>query len=159
MSFRISSPAFENEAEIPVRHTCEGQNVSPALEWSGAPAGAVTLALLIEDPDAPDPDAPRRTWTHWVLYDIPASAHRLPEGVTSRDLPDGARQGLNDSGNGGYDGPCPPIGSHRYFHKLFALDAELGDLGSPRNRDLRLAMEGHVLAETALMGTYRKRGS
>lgn len=158
MPFQLSSPSFDNESEIPVRHTCEGDDLSPALEWSGAPADTVTFALIIEDPDAPDPDAPKRTFTHWVLYDIPGSTGGLPENVSPGDLPDGTREGLNDWNRTGYGGPCPPIGRHRYFHKLYALDAGLGDLGRPRNADLTRAMEGHVLAETHLMGTYRKRG-
>jgi hypothetical protein len=154
MALTLSSPSFGPGAELPRRHTCEGQDVSPRLEWSGAPAGTRALALIVEDPDAPDPLAPRTIWSHWVLYDLPGSTSALEEGV--RSLPAGTREGLNDWKRTGYGGPCPPIGRHRYFHKLFALDAPLGDLGRPTRLQLLDAMQGHVLAQTELMGTYQK---
>ena len=111
----------------------------------------------MDDPDAPDPAAPKMTWVHWVLYDIPASAASLAEDVDPGELPAGTREGVNDWGRTGYGGPCPPIGRHRYFHKLYALDTVLGDLGRPKKAALEKAMQGHVLAEAVLVGTYQKR--
>ena len=110
-----------------------------------------------DDPDAPDPAAPKMTWVHWVLYNIPADATALNEGVTAPALPPGTREGLNDWQRTGYGGPCPPIGRHRYFHKLYALDTVLGDLGGPTKQEVEAAMEGHVLARSELIGTYRKK--
>ena len=159
MPLKLSSPSFENESEIPVRHTCEGDDVSPALEWTGAPRGTKSFVLIVDDPDAPDPAAPERVWTHWVLYDMPETAGGLDEDVSPDDLPDGTREGLNDWDRTGWGGPCPPIGRHRYFHRLYALDAVLGDLGRPTKKDVERAMEGHVLEMAQLMGTYQKRGN
>jgi Raf kinase inhibitor-like YbhB/YbcL family protein len=155
MSLTLKSPAFAAGAEIPAVHTCEGKDVSPALQWSGVPAGAKSLALVVDDPDAPDPKAPRMTWVHWVLHDIPPVADGLAEGVKA--LPAGTREGVNDWRRTGWGGPCPPVGRHRYFFKLYALDRTLGDLGRPTKAQLEKAMEGHVLARTELMGTYQKR--
>jgi Raf kinase inhibitor-like YbhB/YbcL family protein len=149
----VTSTAFTDGGTIPKRYTCEGQDIAPPLAWGGVPAGTKSLVLIVDDPDAPDPKAPKRTWVHWVLYDIPASTTALPEGGA---LPPGTRQGGNDWGRTGYGGPCPPIGRHRYFHKLYALDAVLGDLGEPRKDALEKAMKGHVLAEAFLLGTYEK---
>ena len=149
----LTSSAFAEDAAIPRRHTCEGQDVAPALAWNGAPAGTKSFALIVDDPDAPDPAAPKRTWVHWVLYDISPSMASLPEGGAT---PAGARDGRNDWGRGGYGGPCPPIGRHRYFHKLYALDTLLGDRGRPDKAALELAVRGHVLGEAALIGTYQK---
>jgi Raf kinase inhibitor-like YbhB/YbcL family protein len=156
MSLTLRSSAFEHEGPIPTRYTCEGDNVSPPLAWSDLPEGTRTLALILDDPDAPDPAAPKTTFVHWVLYDIPASASELPEAVSS--LPEGCREGNNDWKRTGYGGPCPPIGRHRYFHKLYALDTALADLRHPTKAELLEAMEGHVLEEAVLMGTYEKRG-
>ena len=156
-TFSLSSPSFEHEHEIPERFTCEGADVSPALSWSGLPPGTRSLALIVDDPDAPDPAAPRRTWVHWVVHDIPASATELPENAGARGLPSGARVGKNDWSKARYGGPCPPIGRHRYFFKLFALDRELGDLGQPTRAELETAMRGHVLGHAVLMGTYQKK--
>ena len=156
MTMTIHSTVFEHEGKIPRRCTCEGADVSPPLAWSGLPAGARSLVLIVDDPDAPDPRNPRMTWVHWVLYDIPATATGLPENVAPSALPPGTREGLNDWKRTGYGGPCPPIGRHRYFHKLYALDTELGDLGRATKADVERAMAGHVLAEAVLMGTYRK---
>lgn len=153
MALALTSPAFTDGAPIPARHTCEGDDTAPALAWTGAPAGTKSFALVVDDPDAPDPAAPKRTYVHWVLYDIPASAAGLPEGGA---LPPGTREGRNDWGRAGYGGPCPPVGRHRYFHKLYALDATLGDLHTPDKAALERAMKGHVLAEARLMGTYEK---
>lgn len=155
MTLSISSPSFANNGEIPSKHTCEGTNISAPLAWSGAPAGTKSLALIMDDPDAPDPRAPKMTWVHWVVYDIPADTTGLAEGV--QKLPAGAREGKNDWKRTGYGGPCPPIGRHRYFHKLYALDVVLPDLGEPTKADLERAMQGHILAKGELVGTYQKR--
>ncbi len=153
----IRSSVFTESGEIPPRHTCEGEDVSPPLAWSGAPAGTRSLALVVDDPDAPDPAAPRTIWVHWVLYDLPASTAGLPEGVARGALPAGTREGLNDWKRTGWGGPCPPVGRHRYFFRLYALDAPLGDLGAATRAKLDQAMRGHVLAQAAVMGTYQKR--
>ncbi len=156
MSLVLTSSAFTPGGEIPALHTCEGSDVSPALGWAGVPTSSRSLALIVDDPDAPDPKAPKTTWVHWVLYDIPPSASGLPEGVAS--LPEGTREALNDWKRTGYGGPCPPIGRHRYFHKLYALDVLLGDLRVPTKAKLEAAMRGHILASAELVGTYQKRG-
>ena len=153
----LSSRAFTDKGEIPSLYTCQGKDVSPPLAWSGVPDGTKSLALIVDDPDAPDPAAPQRTWVHWVLYDVPPSATSLEEAVTRDRLPAGSREGKNDWKRTGYGGPCPPIGRHRYFHKLYALDTVLPDLGSPTKADLEKAMKGHVLAEAQMVGTYQKR--
>jgi len=158
MALSLQSASFSQNGEIPAKFTCEGQDVSPALSWAGVPAGTKSLALIVDDPDAPDPKAPKMTWVHWVLYDIPATAAGLPEGVAPSALPAGTRDGLNDWKRTGYGGPCPPIGRHRYFHKLYALDTVLPDLGTPTKAALEKAMDGHVLAKTELVGTYQKKG-
>ena len=157
MELALSSPAFSPGGEIPALFTCEGRDLSPALEWTGVPEAAKSLVLIVDDPDAPDPAAPKMTWVHWVLYDIPARAASLAGGIDPGELPAGTREGVNDWGRTGYGGPCPPIGRHRYFHKLYALDTVLGDLGRPRKAALEKAMQGHVLAEAVLVGTYQKR--
>lgn len=154
MTFTLRSPSFHHGREIPAEHTCQGADTSPPLEWSGLPAGTRSLALIIDDPDAPDPAAPRRVWVHWVLYNLPATSTGLAAGVSS--LPGGTRVGLNDSQDAAYGGPCPPIGRHRYFHKLYALDVVLPDLGQPTRKELEIAMAGHVLGQAELMGTYQK---
>ena len=156
MTFTLTSSAFGPGGSIPARHTCEGANVSPPLAWSGLPHGTRSLALIVDDPDAPDPAAPRMTWVHWVLYNLPPTATGLPEGVAPNALPAGTRPGINDFTTTVYGGPCPPIGRHRYFHKLYALDLVLPDLGKPRKGDLERAMKGHVLGEAQLIGTYQK---
>jgi Raf kinase inhibitor-like YbhB/YbcL family protein len=153
----ISSDAFAPNGEIPRKHTCEGENVSPALVWSGVPAGARTLVLIVDDPDAPDPAAPRTTFVHWVLYNLPAAASGLPEGAEPAVLPPGARVGANDWRRTAYSGPCPPIGRHRYFFKLYALDAVLPETGAASKAAVVEAMRGHVLAEAQLVGTYQKQ--
>jgi Raf kinase inhibitor-like YbhB/YbcL family protein len=156
MDFALSSPSFGPGDAIPVRHTCEGSDLSPTLEWSGVPPGTESLALIVDDPDAPDPKAPRMTWVHWVLYNIPPTVTSLGEGLEPRDLPQGTLEGVNDWKRTGYGGPCPPIGRHRYFHKLYALDVTLDDLGNPTKEDLLQAAEGHILGRVELMGTYQK---
>lgn len=158
MTFSITSPSFTKGGEIPSKHTCEGPNISPALVWKDIPPGTKSLALIVDDPDAPDPEAPKMTWVHWVLYNIPATAAGLAEKVAVKDLPAGTREGTSDYKRGAWGGPCPPIGRHRYFFKLYALDTLLPDLGAPTKDALLKAMEGHVLAQTELMGTYQKQG-
>ena len=158
MSLTLESAAFAANGAIPAKYTCEGGDRSPPLAWRGAPAGTKSLALIVDDPDAPDPAAPRMTWVHWVLYNIPPSAPGLAEAIGASALPAGTHEGMNDWGRTGYGGPCPPIGRHRYFHKLYALDVVLADLGRPRKAALENAMRGHVLAEAVLVGTYQKRG-
>jgi Raf kinase inhibitor-like YbhB/YbcL family protein len=158
MTLSLTSPAFAEGGEIPTRYTCEGQDVSPPLAWSEPSSGAKSLALIVDDPDAPDPKAPKMTWAHWVLYNLPPTAGQLPEAVERRALPTGTREGVNDWKRTGYGGPCPPIGRHRYFHKLFALDTVLPDLGRTTKAQLEKAMQGHVLAQAELVGTYEKKG-
>jgi Raf kinase inhibitor-like YbhB/YbcL family protein len=153
---KLGSNAFKDGASLDTRFTCDSDNLSPPLAWTGAPLGTKSFALIVDDPDAPDPAAPQMTWVHWVLYDIPAGVHALPEGG-SGSLPAGTREGVNDWKRTGYGGPCPPIGRHRYFHKLYALDAVLPDLHNPGKTQLEAAMRGHVLAEAHLMGTYQKK--
>lgn len=155
-NLQITSSAFAHGASIPQQFTCEGADRSPPLSWSGAPAATRSFALIVEDPDAPDPAAPKMTWVHWVLYNLSPSTTALAEGVTPRALPSGTLQGKNDWRRSGYGGPCPPIGRHRYFHKLFALDCMLPDLAEPTRDHLLRAMKGHVLAQAELVGTYEK---
>ena len=155
MAMEISSTAFGPGAAIPSRQTCEGGDVSPPLQWRGVPAGAKSLVLIVDDPDAPDPRAPKMTWVHWVLANVPASVGGLLEGG-ARTPPAGAIQGLNDWKREGYGGPCPPIGRHRYFHKLYALDVVLRNLEHPTKTEVEAAMKGHVLAQAELVGTYEK---
>ena len=157
MSFALHSGSFIADGMIPSRLTCEGQNLSPQLAWAGLPANTKSLALIVDDPDAPDPAAPRMTWVHWVLYNLSPGAEALAEGVAVKDLPPGTRQGLNDWQHTGYGGPCPPVGKHRYMHKLFALDVVLPDLQLPTKAALEKAMQGHVLARTELIGYYQRR--
>jgi Raf kinase inhibitor-like YbhB/YbcL family protein len=156
MAFSIQSSAFEDGAEIPKQYTGLGADKSPPLTWSEPPDGTRSLALVVEDPDAPDPAAPKRVFTHWVLYNVPVEAGGLKEGLDPNTLPEGARSGLNDFERVGWNGPKPPIGRHRYFFKLYALDQELPALEPATKRELENAMKGHVLAETELVGTYAK---
>jgi Raf kinase inhibitor-like YbhB/YbcL family protein len=156
VALSITSAAFAAGGDIPAKYTCEGPDVSPPLAWSGAPAGTKSFALIVDDPDAPDPKAPKMVYVHWVLYNLPASAAGLPEAVAPSALPAGTKEGKNDWKRTGYGGPCPPIGRHRYFFKLSALDAELPDLGPLTKGQLEQAMQGHVLEQAELMGTYEK---
>ena len=153
MTLRISSSAFPQNGSIPETYTCDGANTPPPLKWSGVPDGAKSLALIVDDPDAPDPRAPQRTYVHWVLYDIPPTADGLASGGKP---PSGARNGLNDWKQPGYGGPCPPIGRHRYFFKLSALDTVLGELGTATKDVVEQAMRGHVIAHAELVGTYER---
>ena len=156
MPLVIESPAFSHMGEIPLRYTCDGDDVAPQLSWLGSPQGTRSLALIVDDPDAPDPAAPKMTWVHWVLYNIPPGADGLPEAVAAGNLPARTREGVNDWKRTGYGGPCPPIGRHRYFFKLYALDAPLADLERPTKAELEAAMAGHVLEEAQLVGTYQR---
>jgi hypothetical protein len=158
VAFSLSSSAFAAGGDIPTRYTCEGEDISPPLAWSAPPAGAKSLALIMDDPDAPDPRAPKTTWTHWVVYNLPPAAGTLPEGVNRSGLPAGAREALNDWQRPGYGGPCPPIGRHRYFTRLFALDVVLPDLGRQGRAQVLAAFAGHVLAQAELIGLYQKKG-
>ena len=153
---QLTSTAFEPGASIPSILTCEGKDLSPPLAWSGVPPASKTLALIIDDPDAPDPAAPKMTWVHWVLYNIPADVTRLDRGASRQTLPPGTLQGRNDWKRAGYGGPCPPVGRHRYFHKLYALNVVLPDLALPTKDRLLQAMTGHILAQAELIGTYEK---
>ena len=157
MSLTITSAAFAPDGAIPAVHTCQGRDTSPPLAWSGVPEGTKSLALVVDDPDAPDPAAPRMTWVHWVLYNLAPDAGGLPEGVPATAPPAGAAQGQNDWHRPGYSGPCPPIGRHRYFFKLYALDRVLSLVPAKATKaTLEAAMRGHVLAEATLVGTYQK---
>jgi Raf kinase inhibitor-like YbhB/YbcL family protein len=150
------SAAFAHQAEIPRRYTCDGQDVSPPLAWGGVPEAAKSLALIIDDPDAPDPKAPRMVWVHWILYNIPPSISGLVEGVAAGQLPAGTREGRNNWQRTSYGGPCPPIGRHRYFHRLYALDTVLPDLARPDKAKLEKAMAQHIIAQAELIGTYAR---
>lgn len=156
MTLALTSTVFSTNGEIPSTYTCEGEDIAPPLQWAGVPEGTRSLALIVDDPDAPDPAAPRMTWVHWVLYNLPPDSSGLPEAVASSRLPAGTMEGKNDWGRTGYGGPCPPIGRHRYFHKLYALDCVLPDLKQPAKADLEAAMQGHVLEKAELVGTYQK---
>jgi hypothetical protein len=154
---KLTSQSFVDQGDIPKKYTCDSENISPALAWSDVPEGAKSLVLIVDDPDAPDPANPRMTWVHWVLYNIPVTAASLPEGVLKKALPEGTLEGLNDWKKTGYGGPCPPIGKHRYFHKLYALDVVLPDLGHPIKAKLEKAIEGHVLSKAETVGLYQRK--
>ena len=154
--FRVTSTAFHNKNEIPTRHTCEGEDVSPQLQWTGGPEGTQSFALIVDDPDAPDPKAPKMVWVHWVLYNLPHDSRELSEAITAEGLPQGTCEGLNDWKATGWRGPCPPIGRHRYYFRLYALDCRLPDRGDVSRAELDQMMQGHILAEATLMATYQK---
>src|SRR4051812_2248399 len=157
LSLVLMSSQFTAGGAIPAEHTCQGGDKAPALHWSGVPANAKSLALVVDDPDAPDPKAPKMTWVHWVLYNLPPTATALPAAAAKATLPPGTREGNNDWKAPGWRGPCPPVGKHRYFFKLYALDAVLPDLGAAADKGkLEAAMKGHVVAEGQLVGTYEK---
>lgn len=155
MPLTLTSPAFSSNGAIPKKYTCEGPDDAPQLDWSGAPDGTKTLALIVDDPDAPDPKAPKMVYVHWVVYNIPAGTTRLPENA-HRNLPGGAKHGTNDWKKQTWGGPCPPIGRHRYFFKLYALDTELKGLNNPTKAEVEKAMQGHIVATAELIGTYEK---
>jgi Raf kinase inhibitor-like YbhB/YbcL family protein len=154
MAMTLISPAFQQNGHIPSKYTCEGEDVSPPLAWEGVPNGAKSLVLIIDDPDAPDPRAPKMVWVHWVVYNIPPEIKSLPENA-SKKVPQGALLGLNDFKKTEYGGPCPPIGRHRYFHKLYALDVTIGLTGATKSQ-IERAMQSHILANAELIGTYQK---
>ena len=156
MTFNLSSSAFAPNSSMPTKYTCEGAGISPPLAWSGAPANAKSFALIVEDPDAPDPAKPTRVVSHWVAYNIPASATSLSENASNKGMPAGSAQGSNEGNKQVYMGPCPPIGRHRYFFKLFALDTVLSGLSNPKKADLEKAIQGHVVGNAELIGTYQK---
>ncbi len=156
MTMTISSPDFAHNAHIPVTYTCDGLNISPPLQWAGIPPGTKSLTLIIDDPDAPDPAAPKRVWVHWMLYNIPVTTPGLPQGIATEALPKEVLTGRTDSKQTCYGGPCPPIGCHRYFHKLYALDIVLPNLQIPKKPALLQAMEGHVLAYAEFIGLYQR---
>jgi Raf kinase inhibitor-like YbhB/YbcL family protein len=173
MSLTLTSPAFTAGGNIPHHFTCDGDDISPPLSWSGVPDGTKSLALIVDDPDAPDPAKPERVWAHWVLYNIPPDAAGLMQGIAPSNLPHGTREGRNDWKRAGYGGPCPPVGRHRYFHKLYALDTVLPDLGHAGKAELDLhrlfqlgpggkaelekAMQGHIIEQAELIGTYQRK--
>jgi len=152
----LNATGFSAGGVIPAKHTCDGADRSPALSWAAPPAATRSLVLIVDDPDAPDPAKPERTWVHWVLYNLPPSVRGLSEGLTTKSLPAGARDGLNDWGAPGWRGPCPPIGQHRYFFKLVALDVVLPALPHPDKAAVEKAMEGHVLGRGELIGLYQR---
>jgi Raf kinase inhibitor-like YbhB/YbcL family protein len=145
MAMTLASPALKPDGQIPSKYTCEGANISPPLAWDGVPEGTKSLVLIIDDPDAPDPKAPQMVWVHWVVYNIPPDTKGLPENASNAGLPEGTELGLNDFKKTAYGGPCPPIGRHRYFHKLYALDITL-ELRRASKPEIELAMKGHRLA-------------
>jgi len=149
---KLTSTAFKEGESIPHQYTCDGVNVSPPLEWSGVPKSAKTVAMIADDPDAPS-----GTWVHWILYNLPAENIGMVENLpTGENLKAGGLQGKNDFGNVGYGGPCPPSGTHRYFFKIYALDGELPLKAGATKPEVEKAMEGHVMAQGQLMGTYRR---
>ena len=156
MALTLKSSAFDNGAEIPLRYTCSGDDVSVPLNWEDAPEGTRSFVLIIDDPDAPDPEAPKMVWVHWVLYNIPPDINSLAEHITSATLPPGTIEGINDWQRPGYGGPCPPVGRHRYFHKLYALDSVLEGLNRATKADVEAAMQGHIIAQAELIGTCQK---
>ena len=157
MTMQISSPAFNHNEMMPALYTCEGPNISPPLAWTDPPAGTKSLVLISDDPDAPDPAAPKMVWVHWVLYNIPPETRSLPEGVADEALPEGSVVGTNDRQHAGWTGPCPPIGVHRYYFKLYALDALLPDIGHATKLEVLKQMEGHILAQTEMIGLYIRK--
>lgn len=156
MALTLTSSSFSHNGMIPIQFTCDSKDISPALSWSGVPDHAKSLVLIVDDPDAPDPAAPKMTWVHWVLYNIPPHANGLPENVSPHELPAGTLEGVNDWKRTGYGGPCPPKGIHRYFHKLYALDIVLPNLKHPTKAELERAMQGHIITQTEMIGRYQR---
>ena len=156
MSLTLLSSAFVHGGAIPPSLTCDGADRSPPLVWRDAPAATKSFALIVDDPDAPDPKAPKRIFVHWLLYNLPANANGLAENAGESGLPSGTLAGRNDATDCGYCSPCPPIGRHRYFFRLYALDSALPDLHEPTRGELESAMQGHVLATAELMATYQR---
>ncbi|MDR1310791.1 MAG: YbhB/YbcL family Raf kinase inhibitor-like protein [Burkholderiaceae bacterium] len=157
MSLVLASPAFGHQQFIPSTYTCEGSNISPPLVWAPPPSACKSIVLIVDDPDAPDPAAPKMTFVHWILYNLPPVAGQLVEGISDDQLPKGTRVGINDRQVARYTGPCPPIGTHRYFHKLYALDITLPEMGNVTKPELLEAMQGHILAQSELIGLYIRK--
>lgn len=155
----IHSPSFRHGDRIPRNHTADGANLAPPLSFDGVPPGTKSLALVVEDPDAPDPAAPQKIFAHWIVYNLQPSTRGLPLGADRDGLPPGARAGRNDFGGTSYRGPEPPVGRHRYTFRLFALDATLPDLGRPNREELMAAMRGHIIEDAELMGVYEREHS
>ena len=156
MALKLTSPVFTEGGPIPRKYTCEGEDISPPLAWAGVPHTAQSLALIVDDPDAPDPEAPRMTWVHWIAFNIPPGSSGLAENMEATALPEGLGFGVNDWNRPHYGGPCPPVGRHRYFFKLYALDKVLDGLRNPDKGQVEAAMKGHILAQATLIGTYQK---
>ena len=155
MALTLTSSAFKPGDKIPSKYTCEGADVSPPLAFAGVPEGTRSLALILDDPDAPDPKAPKRVWAHWLVYNLPPDSQGLPEDASRTGLPKGAVTGLSDRQQASHHGPCPPIGRHRYFHKLYALDTTLPPKALSK-AELEAEIKGHILAQAELMATYQK---
>lgn len=155
-SLTLSTPAFDNPGQIPTANTCDGPGIAPALHWQHVPAGTRSLALIVTDPDAPDPKAPKTTWVHWIVYNLPATSQGLPQAIKADALPAGSHSGANSWHHKGYGAPCPPIGQHRYIFTLYALDTRLPDLDTPGRGKLTQAMTGHILAEAQVVGLYQR---
>ncbi len=153
--FTLKSTAFTNQGDIPAQFTCDGADISPQLSWEGAPKDTKAFAIIADDPDAPDPEKPEKVVSHWVLYNIPGNVGMIAEGAHS--LPRGTQQGLNYKGKSGYAGPCPPIGKHRYFFKIFALSGTLHFMVKPSKEDLEKGIVGKILAQSELVGLYAKK--
>ena len=158
MALSLQSGAFSDGSEIPSQYTCEGKDISPPLSWEGVPENTQSLVLIVDDPDAPDPKAPKMTWVHWLVYNISPNVTGFPEAARIPDIAPGAEEGINDWKRSGYGGPCPPIGRHRYFHKLYALDTMLSGLHIPNKQQVEAAIQGHVITQAELVGTYKKTG-
>jgi len=156
LTLSLTSSAFAHGGDVPSKYTCQGKDISPPLAWEGVPAGAKSLALIVDDPDAPDPNAPKMTWVHWVVFNLSPDCRGLSEDADGSGYPEPAALGLNDWKHADYGGPCPPVGRHRYFFKLYALDVTFSDLVKPTKAELEAAMAGHVLAKAELVGTYQK---
>ena len=153
MTLTVTSSAFTEGSMIPSKYTCDGENISPPVKWEGSPAGTKTFALISDDPDAP-----MGTWVHWVMWNIPADSMELAENVPpEKSLPNGSKQGITDFQRYGYGGPCPPSGTHRYYFKVYALDAELDLVNTATKKDLLKAIQGKTIAEGQLMGKYKRQ--
>lgn len=156
LSFIIAAQTFSPQGEIPSKYTCDGRDISPQISWSNIPENTKSLALIVDDPDARDPEDPKMiNYVHWVLYNIPTQSMSLPENVMTNKLPPGTLEGLNDWGKTGYGGPCPPSGTHHYYFKLYALNTILPDLKHPTKTQLEQNMENHIIEMTELVGTYK----
>jgi hypothetical protein len=158
MSLILESSAFIHESQMPAIYTCEGTDISPPLSWEGVPENTRSLVLIVDDPDAPDPQAPKMTWVHWVVYNLPVDIAGLAEGASPDKLPPGTQEGINDWKRTGYGGPCPPVGNHRYFHKLYALDTKLDLTAKPDKQTVEAVMNGHIIEQASLVGYYQKSG-